>query len=252
MKKREDRIQKLIELLEQTEKVHLKEAASLLSVSEMTIRRDLSLLEPAPINLLGGYLILTGEQKRPSTYFLSDQQQRHIDEKRHIGERAAELIEENDVIFFDCGTTIPFIIERIPASLPFTAVCYSLNVFLALQQKENCKIILCGGQFSADNAIFIPISAHSSLDLVCPNKSFISAAGISTRGVTCFNFHEASWKIKALQQSQQNILIADSSKFDLQRPAYFAQLDDFDMLISDSIPDSYRTYCRNHYLSVII
>ncbi|WP_392566226.1 DNA-binding transcriptional repressor DeoR [Utexia brackfieldae] len=252
MKKREDRIQKLVELLEQTEKIHLKEAAKRLAVSEMTLRRDISLLDPSPLNLLGGYIILAGDQKRSTNYFLSDQQQRHIDEKRYIGELAVSLVAENDVIFFDCGTTMPFIIERIPNTLPFTAVCYSLNVFLALQQKENCKVILCGGEFSADNAIFVPINAHSPLDLICPTKSFISAAGISTRGVTCFNFHEANWKMKAIERSQQNILIADSSKFDEQRPAYFGQLDDFDILISDAIPDSYRTYCRNHYVTVVI
>jgi DeoR family deoxyribose operon repressor len=49
--------------------------------------------------------------------------------------------------FFDCGTTTPWIIDAIDDALPFTGVCYSLNTFLALQEKPQCRAILCGGSF---------------------------------------------------------------------------------------------------------
>jgi DeoR family deoxyribose operon repressor len=38
---------------------------------------------------------------------------------------AAQLVQPHQMVFFDCGTTTPWIIEAIPADLPFTGVCYS-------------------------------------------------------------------------------------------------------------------------------
>lgn len=55
----------------------LKEAASLLGVSEMTIRRDLN-GHSGPVVLLGGYIVL--EPRSATHYLLSDQKTRLVDE----------------------------------------------------------------------------------------------------------------------------------------------------------------------------
>ncbi|MCO6524123.1 MAG: DNA-binding transcriptional repressor DeoR [Candidatus Schmidhempelia sp.] len=251
MAKRRDRLQKLVELLKSVETLHLKDAARLLAVSEMTLRRDINDSGTFPVNLLGGYLILASEQKQGIHYFISDQQQQHIEAKQHIGKLAARLIEENDTVFFDCGTTTPHIINHIDDYLRFTAICYSLNVCLALQKKKNCKVILCGGEFMETNAIFTSITPHSPLDALCPTKAFISAAGISMKAVTCFNLQEVNWKNQAIARSYRNILVADQSKFDVQQAAYIGTLSDFDVIISDNMPAIYHSYCQKKHISVL-
>jgi len=250
MSKREDRIQQLIELSNKYDNLHIKDAAKLLNVSEMTIRRDLNDVVSYPLCLLGGYIIYNKEYNSISQYCVSEQQQRNIDQKRYIGRLGAALVQNNDTIFFDCGTTIPYIIEYIPEHIHFTGLCYSLNVFLALQKRGNCKIILCGGAFGVDNAIFTSINEQSPLDIICPSKSFISAAGISFKGVTCFNLPEVTWKVKAISRSNTNVLIADSSKFDGLKSACFAQLSDFDIIISECISDKYLTYCQKNDITI--
>ncbi|MCT6867284.1 MAG: DeoR family transcriptional regulator, partial [Gilliamella apicola] len=50
------RVNALIELLKTMDKIHLKDAAQLLAVSEMTIRRDLNHL-PTSLTVLGGYIV---------------------------------------------------------------------------------------------------------------------------------------------------------------------------------------------------
>ena len=55
--RRAERINKLIQALKRSDKIHLKDAANLLRVSEMTIRRDLS-AEPTSVILLGGYVVM--------------------------------------------------------------------------------------------------------------------------------------------------------------------------------------------------
>lgn len=54
--RRDERIHKLTQALKRTDKLHLKDAAQLLGVSEMTVRRDLT--EPgSSVVLLGGYIV---------------------------------------------------------------------------------------------------------------------------------------------------------------------------------------------------
>lgn len=125
--RRDERIGQLLQALKRSDKLHLKEAATLLGVSEMTIRRDLN-HKSAPVVLLGGYIVL--EPRSASHYLLSDQKSRLVEEKRRAAQLAAGLVQAHQTVFIDCGTTTPWIIEAIDNDLPFTAVCYSLNTFL--------------------------------------------------------------------------------------------------------------------------
>lgn len=249
--RREERINKLVMALKREDKLHLKDAAILLGVSEMTIRRDLS-AEPAQVVLLGGYVVNDPRNNNVTHYFVSDQKAKHVEEKSITGRLAAALINSDDTVFFDCGTTTPFIIDAIDEDLTFTAVCYSLNTFLALQDRPNCKVILCGGEFHPANCIFTPLTQLSVLDNIRPDKAFISAAGIDIRfGATCFNFDELTMKHRAMSVSQQAILVADSSKFDNAKPAFIGDLSLFQSLITDKSPHrKFHDYCRAHKIAL--
>ncbi len=184
--RRDERISQLIQALKRSDKLHLKEAASLLGVSEMTIRRDLN-GHSGPVVLLGGYIVL--EPRSATHYLLSDQKTRLVEEKRRAARHAAALLEAHQMAFFDCGTTTPWIIDAIDDALPFTGVCYSLNTFLALQEKPQCRAVLCGGEFHASNAIFMPLSLEDTLSHLSPDIAFYSAAGIDCeQGATCYNW----------------------------------------------------------------
>lgn len=233
MEKINPRIQHLEFLLERMDKIHLREAAKLLHVSEMTIRRDLS-NDTSSVQLLGGYIVRNVKQNKPHSYVIFEHQDKNIAEKMQIGQQAASLIKENDVVFFDCGSTIPFIASQIDNGLKFTALCCSINTFLVLKDKPNCRLILCGGYYSQHNAFLTPLQATNELDAICTDKAFISAAGIDIKqGVTCFSLEEAKVKQKAMLKTQQKILVADGEKFHRIEQAYIANIADFDQIISD-------------------
>ncbi|MGC6342664.1 DNA-binding transcriptional repressor DeoR [Bisgaard Taxon 45] len=233
MEKMTSRIQKLELLLKQMDKLHLRDAAEMLNVSEMTIRRDLVSCASSVI-LLGGYIVKDPKMHGHRGYRIFEQQEKHTAEKMYLGKLAASLIEEGDVVFFDCGSTIPFIATHIDDGLKFTALCCSINAFLALQDKPNCELILCGGHYSRHNAFLNNIQRHSELEMICTNKAFISAAGVDIKqGVTCFNFDEAKAKQKAMAKTQQAFLLVDHSKFNQVEQAYIAELSAFDMVICD-------------------
>ncbi|QGU89004.1 DNA-binding transcriptional repressor DeoR [Erwinia sorbitola] len=234
--RREDRINKLAQALKRTDKIHLKEAAHLLGVSEMTVRRDLN-DGPGVVVLLGGYIV-SDPMLNQSHYFVSDQQGQNVDRKRVLGQQAAATIVAGETVYFDCGTTVPWIIDAIDDDLPFTAVCYAMNTFLALKEKSACRVIMSGGEFHPDNAIFTPLGQLSVMDSLCPDKAFISAAGIDLQqGASCYNLNELPMKHLALQRARSRLLVVDSSKFGKVLPARIADLSAFDGLISDAAPE---------------
>ncbi len=85
--RREERIGQLLQELKRSDKLHLKDAAALLGVSEMTIRRDLN-NHSAPVVLLGGYIVL--EPRSASHYLLSDQKSRPVEEKTPGGKTGCD------------------------------------------------------------------------------------------------------------------------------------------------------------------
>src|SRR5471032_3478331 len=218
----------------------------------MTIRRDLN-AEPAPVILLGGYIVMDPKNNPATHYFVSEQKMKQVAEKRRLAKNAASLILDNDTVFFDCGTTMPYVIESIPESRIFTAICYSLNTFLTLQEKPQCDVILCGGAFKSSNSIFTPIGRSNELDYIRPNKAFISAAGISIEhGVSCFNFDELLMKHQAMERTEQNILVVDSSKFEQVRPAAIAPLARFNTLVTDAMPaPAYVDFCHQSDINLL-
>ncbi|EBI5726204.1 DNA-binding transcriptional repressor DeoR [Salmonella enterica] len=248
--RRDERIGQLLQALKRSDKLHLKEAATLLGVSEMTIRRDLN-HKSAPVVLLGGYIVL--EPRSASHYLLSDQKSRLVEEKRRAAQLAAGLVQAHQTVFIDCGTTTPWIIEAIDNDLPFTAVCYSLNTFLALQDKPHCRAILSGGEFHASNAIFKPLDFHETLNNICPDIAFYSAAGVHTsKGATCFNLEELPVKHWAMTMAQSHVLVVDHSKFGKVRPARMGELSRFDTIISDRRPDeAFVAYAKAQQITLM-
>ncbi|MDY7533012.1 DNA-binding transcriptional repressor DeoR [Pseudomonas sp. Bout1] len=229
--KKSERFRAMHKALQGESAIHLRDMAAVLGVSEMTLRRDLA-DNPQGLRLLGGHVTRSGPPE--PDYQVAEQDQRHVAEKRQIGALAASLVRPGDTVFIDCGTTTPFIIEALPDDLEFTALCNSLNVLLKLQQKPHCTIILCGGTFHRRNMVFESHAEAGILDGIRVAWAFISAAGVSAaHGVTCYNLNEVEVKRRVMARAQTCVLVADHSKFDEVRAAHFAELSDFQRVISD-------------------
>ncbi|KLV08809.1 hypothetical protein ABT56_00850 [Photobacterium aquae] len=230
--KQEKRLRQLVELMQGIDKVHLRQAADSLEVSEMTLRRDLYSPHPT-LAVIGGYII--NKQSRNDTeYELYVQSENNVREKSFIGKQAAKLVKPNDTVFFDNGTTIVHIIHAIPDDMPFTGVCFSLNVLTALRNKSNCQAILCGGQFEPRTNHFYPLSAQTDLDHIRFDLMFCSAAGVDAiQGLTCHELTELPYKHRALRQSRHRVLVVDSSKLGRVRRAAICGLEGVDDVLCD-------------------
>ncbi|TFG64443.1 MAG: DeoR/GlpR transcriptional regulator [Spirochaetales bacterium] len=255
---KKERLTTIIDILKVHNAATIKDLADRLQVSEMTMRRDLAqLADDNIVKLIHGGVIFnrTGldtaallTETDAGTYYLSSEENRRVEEKRKIAEKAASLIKPEDVVIIDSGSTTEFIGEYLPANMPVTIICFSVNILLSVYSRRNCRIIFAGGYFHENALMF---ESPEGVELIRRNraaKAFLSARGVSAElGITSALPYEIEMKRAAMGSSLEKILLVDSSKFDRVCPAHFANLADLNAIVTDGgIPQNYRKLCGKY------
>ena len=213
--------------------LHLNEAAALLDVSPMTVRRDIA-GAPEHFTYLGGYIVAASAE---GGYRLDREKDNHAAAKAGVCAHAARLISDGDTIFVDCGTTTPHLVHRLPVVLKVTVVCYALNIAEPLAVNPNVQLILLGGLYNASSASFDVDEGLKIFARLGVNKAFLSAGGVhAKRGVSCSNFHEVAVKQAAMAIALEKHLLVDASKLGQVKSAFFANVDQFDSIITSPPP----------------
>jgi DeoR family deoxyribose operon repressor len=259
MSKITERREKIISFLKSSNVLSIKSLSELLSVSTMTIRRDLEILaEQNIIQFYHGGVIFNSsfleQESNPNDYFLQRQTMLHKEEKTAIARKAIGLLIPQETIMLDSGTTIYYLARDLPENLNLTAISWSLNIIEKLIYKPQNSILVQGGVYHQETQMF---ENNQDLDIIRSSrasKAFISAGGFHTNlGITCPFHYEVETKRTAIKHSMTNILLMDSSKFGKVCSAHMADVNDFHIIITDSgIPPEYEEYIRNAGLKLII
>ncbi len=230
--------------MEANQSATVKELSEYLNVSVMTVRRDVQALVKRGLLKLVHGAVLNNQSKASSfesKYSLVDACKYNIIQKELIAQKAISLLKPNDVVFISYGSTTEIFAKAIPNDLPLTIITNALNILMEVRKKEKCNIIFPGGFFHEETLMF---ESAESVEFIKKNRAtlfFTSASGVSDRmGITSMNHYSIETLRAILSSSLTNILLADSSKFDQVSPAFFADLKDFDIVITDDqVPAKY-------------
>lgn len=245
MSKKTLRMEKLLSILNETGSMSIKKMAHLLEVSEMTIRRDLRILEAEEkVKNINGILVSHLDSSfhlLAKTYDLSEEARIQNEAKRAIGQFAAAMVQDGDRFLLDIGTTIEQIAKHLSHDISFTAFCVSLNTLLQLVSHPGARTVVSGGYYLPNIQAFVGEESVKSIQNLRSGKLFLSAAGIhEDLGITCVNNEEVRVKKAMLQSSARHILVIDSSKFGVIRSGHVCGLSDIDEIITDDrLPDKW-------------
>lgn len=254
--KQKKRISALLYNLHQKNEVSIKEISEMMHVSQMTIRRDLDVLERQGIikRIHGGAVLLDPNTIKDYPYIHGEQKTKNIHEKNLIGVKAASLVQPHEIIFLDSGTTTPFIAKNIKPDLPITVICYTLANALEFYQRSNANLILFGGLFHRDSNIFYSAESRAIIRNTRADKAFISTGGFDPEmGLTTVFDYEAIIKCEMIRSAKRIILVTDSTKFGKISVNHFAELDEIDTIITDDgISNEYRQILVDCGIELII
>jgi DeoR family deoxyribose operon repressor len=245
MKKKDKREIDIINILKETPDIPITTLAKKFSVSEMTIRRDLKGLEASNLLSRTRKLINLSQLEHvqeESPYTFSKEILRHSEEKDKIGKYAATLIEPNDILSLDAGTTTSSMSKYIPDAFPITIISNNFLVLQNVYRLKNVSVIFPGGYFHQEDGLFESTEGISLIRKHRATKLFLSAAGVHEKlGMTCGHSYEVASKQAMLESSLYKILLVDYSKFETINSAFFAPLEEMDMVITDSkIPEYWK------------
>lgn len=256
MSKKDERLNRVVEILERQNGVTIRELAAILDVSEMTVRRDLEALKLKNIVLdVPGVAVLNPQRTLGAdddSYHLSMATRTHMKEKERIGKYAASLIEEDDCIIIDNGSTVEYLADNIPKDIKITVFTCNLNILNKVCGNPNISVIFGGGYYHPDTSLFECQESIRLIENIRATKVFASAAGVHDKmGVTCMNNYELKTKQAIIQAGVEKILLADSSKFGVTKPYFQSDLDIFDRVITDEgLSEEWTTLLREKGIAV--
>jgi DeoR family transcriptional regulator, fructose operon transcriptional repressor len=228
---RRDRIQ---EYLAVNRIARTSDLCDLLEASEATVRRDLEWLEQegALERTHGGAIVSQrmvfepGYQQRAQTF---------PDQKRTIGALAASLIEKDDIVFINSGTTTTQVIRHTRPD-PSISI-FTNNLSGALEVGEPVfQYYLVGGEFQPRSNSLAGRFAMDNLGQVFATKCIIGVDGISVRhGCTVPSNAEAEVIRQMIKQTKGEIIVvADHSKWGVVSNFQIAAIDEVSKLITDA------------------
>lgn len=234
MKNLTERHQFILDQLQKDQFIQVVDLCEALSVSPVTIRKDLQLLEDK------GLLFRThggATQNNPYTVdiHINEKEKLQSAEKQRIGAAAASLLKENDSIVVNSGTTVLYFAKNIPALPKLTVLTSALNVALELARDSNIELIQLGGSLRQSSSSVTGSYAEQMLgDFFC-NKLFMGVDGIDLDfGLTTTNATEASLNKKMVKSAQRTIVLVDSTKFGRKGFGKICNIEEIDHVITDS------------------
>ncbi len=231
-----DRQRRIVDLLEQAGSLRTTDTATLLGVTDETVRKDFEVLDKR-----GELIRIHGGASRPAKIredlsFLQRQAVRRS-EKQAIAALAAKRIQANETIFLDASSTVLTLTEYLP-DLPLTILTNALNVLTALSDRPQLELICTGGIFDAKSRSFIGLMAEKSLERYNIHRMFLSGSGLHLeRGVSESNSRQASFKERVLASAEDVVFLADHSKLGQKAAFFFAAAADLGCLITDQAAD---------------
>lgn len=230
----QERHNKILELLATNGSVNVSELIDLFSVSEATVRRDLTILaKEGRVKRTHGGAIKADLSGYEAVY--SESERENISQKRKIATICAGMVNENETIFLDSGTTT-FEIARLLRDREITIITNSTTIvadYVENGSKAN-GFISTGGIVRADFRAFVGHNAESMVRSFLPDKTFVSANGFSVaHGATTPSLQEASIKKAMIESGKKVYLVVDSSKANKEFLTVIAPLRAFDAIITD-------------------
>lgn len=248
-----ERHNKIKQLLFEYDKVDVSNLSEILAVSEVTIRKDLEKLEDE------GFLIRTHggavlRDDAPREDAAAETDIPNIESKKMIGLFAAALVQDRDVVFIGPGSTCIQIAKNLHDKRDIIVVTNNLGVMAELAGAPGCRVLSPGGELDASEygVMLTGEILIKNIKEMYINKTFLSVDGIGfKRGYMMRNAFLAQMYRTLKDFSDEIIVVADHTKFDVNSLSNIGDLKFADKVVSDQLaPHEYIKYFFEHDIQI--
>ena len=205
-----ERLDEIVKLVSEFERIDVNTLSDRLKVSKVTIRKDLDKLETKGLlRREHGYAVLnSGDDLNVRLSF-------HYDTKRRIAQEAAKIVQDNETIMIESGSTCALLAEEICRTKKNVKIITN-SYFIAdyIKKTDSCKIILLGGEFQKDSQVTVGPLLKEMIRFFHVEHAFVGTDGYDENlGFTGKDLMRSEVVQYMSEASDQMIVLTDSSKF---------------------------------------
>jgi DeoR/GlpR family transcriptional regulator of sugar metabolism len=232
-----ERHQLVVSLVAERNRVSVAELAQVSGASEMTIRRDLEVLEShgAVRRVYGGAVstLLSGVEPPYAVRALVD-----TESKRRIAAVAVGLLGNGETVALDTGTTA-FTIAKAMAGRQLTVTPLSLHATIPLADNPEVRLLLPGGQVRPEELSFYGEITIRMFEDLCYDTFILACCGVDAdHGATAYNLDDVHVKRAAIRAARRVILVATPEKLGRVALGRICSIDEIQMVVTDAPADS--------------
>jgi len=226
-------MRQVLRMLETRDSVAVAELAEVFSVSEVTVRSDLTALAHQGLvaRVRGGVRALS---KGQSEVGFDLRLRLEVERKRAIAKRAAAMIGESEAIAIDASTTGYYLALELRAKRELVVVTNGLLVATALADAPGITVLVTGGMLRLSAMSLVGDLGADVLRTTRINKGFLGARGLSIeRGLMDLNPDEVRIKQEMADACEQVWGIIDGTKWHRSALLSFVSMDDLTGIVTD-------------------
>lgn len=227
----DSRQRRIVEFARTRGRVEVLALAEELNVASETIRRDLKVLAGRRMlkRVHGGAIPLETAAFESTVEYRS---QVDLAQKHRIAAAAADVLHGAETVYLDEGFTPRLIAERL-ADEQLTVVTSSLLAAEALAHSETATVLLLGGRMRGRTLATVDNWAVERLRSLVIDVAYLGTNGITPEhGLTTPDPAVAAVKQTAVSVATRRILVAADSKFGETSFCRFAQVSDFETIVT--------------------
>lgn len=225
----------ILKMLEKENEVSVTKLSKSLGISEVTIRKDLTILQNQHllVRTRGGAIRRPIENLNEDTA-ISQKRMFNFHEKQRIGILAATLIKNGDHIVLDSGTTTLEIAKNLDRFTDLTILTNALNIAEELMKYKRFTVVMLGGHVRFNSHSTIGPIALKTLSHFTNYKLFLGVDSFSfENGISTPNMEEAMLNQAMISQASEVIAVFDSSKFNKRSFCHITNAENIHAIVTD-------------------
>lgn len=223
-------------IVEARRAARLEELSAALGVSVATVRRDLDeLAASGTLRRVHGGAVAADQ--RLSEPLFDAKAAEAAEQKQRIAERALKLLDAEDTVYLDSGSTVLAFARLLGGWTRLTVVTNSLPAAVELLGKGP-RVIVVGGELRATSQALVGPLTHLLLEQLHIDRAIMGTFALSLEeGLTTTDPSEAYTKQLALERAREVILLVDSRKLGTRSFVSSGRLDQISTLVTDDGAD---------------
>ncbi len=254
MSQRVDRQKTILDILARDRRAGVDELASLLGVTGMTVRRDLSAMEAAgQVTRTHGGCVLRSPFVEEVPFTEKEKQQRA--QKLGIAREAVRLFGSCETLYLDTGTTAVHVAERLPAGRKLHVFTSNLRAAMSLFSHNQSEVVVFGGTLGGKSPDLTGEMTVAQIRQFRFDAALVGADALDAEAGVFFSADLPTAMVSraAQEQARRTVLAVDASKFGKQSLAKAGELGHGITLVTDaSAPEAMVAAVRRTGAQIVL